>query len=584
MSGFFLANPMGLWALAALAAVVALYLFYRRYRPLPITGLFLWGDPRRDGMGGRKVEKPLFNRSFWLDLLAAALFALALAGPAWRSEGLPVVAILDDSFAMRARDAGGEAARRAAAILGDAAKGGRDGAIILAGSEARLWRGMGRLGRGEAETVLAGYAPSDRRSDLQAGVRLAGELFGSEVEVHVFTNRDGATPIPVKDGTVVLHVLPGRGGNLAFGDVWREADPAAPGRERVIASLVAYSSEPVNASLEVRTDAREHPRVLHAEEVRIEPGKTVQREIAIAAAGRETLVLTLKSDGEDVIAEDSVAYLPPVPGRILSYAFDRLDAGSARYCRLALEAAGAVPVADAETADLLVTANAGGKGRALTLEIPPEDRPGLPGLPYVVNYASALCRDVELSAVVWVAATPRQPEQVREIYIAGGGVPLYWSSAPRRLHLNVSVARGDLAGDPSWPILIANLAAYGRDMLPGLRKTLYRPGETLRYNASSDQVSRLALVDADGREFGGSAVPKNAGRYSLRTGDAVVGDIAVAPLYGVGSDTSGLAGAADRIRLGAAMGGGARGTLDLSWIALGLGMLALALNWRGRAA
>ena len=56
MSVFLWAYPQGLWALAALAAVALLYIFYRRYRPLPVTGLFLWGAPPRDAAGGRKAR------------------------------------------------------------------------------------------------------------------------------------------------------------------------------------------------------------------------------------------------------------------------------------------------------------------------------------------------------------------------------------------------------------------------------------------------------------------------------------------------------------------------------------------------
>lgn len=584
MSGFFLTNTTGLWALAVLAAVVVLYLFYRRYRPLPVTGLFLWGDPRRDGMGGRKVENPLFTRPFWLDMLAAALFALALAGPAWRSEGLPVAIILDDSFAMRALGAYRDAGRQAAAVVAEAAKGGRDGAIIMAGPRARLWRGMGRLARGEAEAVLADYLPSERSADLQAAVRLAEELFGSDVEVHVFTNRDDAVPTPAKDGAVVLHVLPGRGGNLVFAAAWREPDSATAGGERVIVSIVNHTAAATGAVFEIRTDAREHPRILYTEEISFAPGETVQREVLVAAAGGETLVLALHGDGEDVISEDSLAYLPPVPNQTLTYALDGLDADSSRYYRLALEAAGARPAVDAASADLLVTADGGREGRAITLEVAPEDRLGLPAPPYVVDYASALCRDVDLSAIVWVAATPRHPGRIREVYIAGGGLPLYWSSTPRRMHLNVSVAKGDLAGDPSWPVLMANLVAYGGRMLPGLRQSLYRPGELLRYNAPVGQAPRFRMIDAEGRETFGLTVPKNPGLYDFREGDTAIGDIAVAPLYGPGSDATRLAGTADTIRLGTVREDGARGVLDLTWIALALGMAALALNWRGKTA
>ena len=79
------ANPLGLLALLAVPAVVALHLYRRRFEPRPVSALFLWGADDRAPVAGRKREPLRTSVSFWCELLAVALLALAFSGPrsAW---------------------------------------------------------------------------------------------------------------------------------------------------------------------------------------------------------------------------------------------------------------------------------------------------------------------------------------------------------------------------------------------------------------------------------------------------------------------------------------------------------------------
>lgn len=586
MNAFFFAQPSWLWALSAVAAVFVLYLFHRRYRRQPVTGLFLWGETNREGGGGRRLDRPRFGRSLLLDLLAACLLALALAGPMWRTSRLPLTAVLDDCFAMRARDAHLEARRLAGEALGRAAREGRRTAVVLAGRRPSVLLGMGEWTAGEIDAALAGYLPSQRGSDLQAAVALAREAFGPRQEIRIATNSGGIPPVPGRDADVVLNVLPGRGGNLAFGEVWRVAVPDRPGREKLLISAVNFGAAPVEAVLTVAVETSEPPRTIHAENLLLRPDAPEPREIPLAAVSAETIRVSLRAGSGDVIADDSAAFAPPSPSGAVTYALEGVGAAAERFLRLGLEAAGCRAAAPGAAPDLLVTGDPLASGRALTVEIPSAADPGLLPPPYIVDFSSPLCRDVELSSVVWAAAVTRSPDGAERVFISAGGLPLFWRSNPGRLHLNLVVGGGDLVMDPSWPVLLANVAAEAARSRPGLGSTLYRPGEPLRHTREpGGEIRPLRLESPDGatgppisgRVF---AMPLSAGLYGLREGEGAALPVAVAPLYGGASDTRGLAAVAATSRLAGA-GGDGGGAHDLSWLAAVLAFFALALNWRG---
>lgn len=469
MSGFFWTHPQGLWALATLAAVALLYIFYRRYRPLPVTGLFLWGAPPRDASGGRKARAPILGRAFLFDMLAAACFALALAGPSYRADsGLPMALILDDSFAMRSRGCLPEARLRAERFLRDTAPG-RLAAVILAGDRPRVLAGAGTP-PAEAAKLLANYRPSSRSGDLQAAAALARDLAGPALDLRIVTNQD-ALPAAAPDDVLTADVLAGRGDNLAFGHVWRTKadDNGDSGKERVILSLVAHAAQPVEATLAVALIGADKP--FFETRAALTPGVEHFVSANVAGATGETLVATIAAaKGEDAIPEDSRAFLPPRPDRLVAYGLDGIAPEAARYFRLGLEAAGCRPLAggtETAAADLLITNKPAAKGRVLTLEVPDAAEPGVYGPPFVVDYQSELCRDLDLSATRWTVARRDRPDKLERAFVLAGDTPLYWRSAADRLHLNLLAGNAELTRTAAWPVLLAakrrpcSLAASG---------------------------------------------------------------------------------------------------------------------------
>ena len=100
----FLQNPLGLLGLLALPAILALHLFRRRYRPTPISALFLWETLPPSTVAGRRRETLQRSPSLWLELAAALFLALALAGPrACSGRAEHFVAVVDGSVSMGAR-------------------------------------------------------------------------------------------------------------------------------------------------------------------------------------------------------------------------------------------------------------------------------------------------------------------------------------------------------------------------------------------------------------------------------------------------------------------------------------------------
>ena len=98
-------EPMGAWALLALAAVLAFYLLKRQYEERTVPSTYLWRMALRDESASRPLERLRRSMLLILQLLAAALFALALMRPALPGHTAgEFVIVLDASASMQAAD------------------------------------------------------------------------------------------------------------------------------------------------------------------------------------------------------------------------------------------------------------------------------------------------------------------------------------------------------------------------------------------------------------------------------------------------------------------------------------------------
>ncbi len=166
------ANPPGLVALLAVGAVVALHLFRRRFQPRVVSAVFLWEPKDRSSFSGRKRVPLRQSASFWLELLAALMLALAVAGPRGCGVGVAdhLVVVLDSSLSMSAsREAALDEVDKRMRLLAR-----RDRVtVVTSGRLPRTVVGPGAL-KGEVE--LSEWVPSAPRHDLGPAVDLATEL------------------------------------------------------------------------------------------------------------------------------------------------------------------------------------------------------------------------------------------------------------------------------------------------------------------------------------------------------------------------------------------------------------------------
>src|SRR5580693_3454681 len=166
------ANPWGLLGLLALPAIVILHLYYRRFPPLLIGGLHLWGVQTQVREAGRRRERLPITASLLLELLAAAVLSLVLAQPRL-AESRRVehfVVVLDNSASMQARPPGMKSFRDAAIeeIAGRLQKlpAGSVATVIATGRRPELLAGPA-VPVAKAQTALATWKPAAVAHDFE---------------------------------------------------------------------------------------------------------------------------------------------------------------------------------------------------------------------------------------------------------------------------------------------------------------------------------------------------------------------------------------------------------------------------------
>ena len=92
----------------ALPVIVAIHLYHRRYPPLLVAGLHLWGLESHTAAAGRTREQLPITTSLICELLAALLLSLVLADPRWGHLGRVehLVVVLDNSASMSSKPPG----------------------------------------------------------------------------------------------------------------------------------------------------------------------------------------------------------------------------------------------------------------------------------------------------------------------------------------------------------------------------------------------------------------------------------------------------------------------------------------------
>lgn len=504
-------TPLGLLALLGLPAIVGLHLYRRRFQPRATSALFLWGIEDKNPASGRKRQPLHRSLSFWLELLAALLLALFLAGfdPFGERRAEHFVAVLDGSNSMLAKSPdGSNAAEAARAVVADRLSelsGADRVTLIESGSPPRLLCGPA-ASRAEAQVALESYRPSRIQDGRAASLALALEVTGGAGRV--LWVGDTFDPEDVAPEVEVVAVGEAQA-NWALTQVRRRR--VDPETDRVSFTVASFAGLP-----------RELTAVVRAE---IDPAPLIERKLNLEPDGRQTVSLELPANAPtlrieltpDEHAVDDTALLAPLPQRELRL-FSELTPDQAWRLGLSngrserperwLELIGEARfVEQADSADLVLSwgdagtedgsARSAGKGLGSRLHLRPPQGEGQTWIgPFLVERAHPLLEGVSLDGVAWHGDPERQ---LTGVTLAAAGpaslITERLNRGRRGFELHIEPERSTLWRTPDWPILLSNWARLVRSELPGPQRTTLAAGEGLTW--ISDGTAQLRILGPD---------------------------------------------------------------------------------------
>ncbi len=525
------AFPAGLFALLAVPAVFALHLFRSRHRRIPVSALFLWTDPESEATAGRRRMPLRRTPSLWLELLAALVAALFIAGfnPFDRAEGRHLVVVLDDSASMSARNSGGDGPElRVRERLAEAFhQYGRRLRLTLVRSGPRpsLLCGPGAL-VAEAAEALEQWHPAAPSHDPGPALMLAKELAEGGV---IWFMSDMLPPegvIPAESVRVIA--LGEADGNLALAEARRvradgsrvaSADPgfdpdAISGRDRVSCTVRSFAAEARTTLLRVTSGGRE----VASEEISLDAGQSRTFEWQIPSAS-PALRLEI---GDDGLLLDNLAVLHPLPDRTvhIGVGLDEQATSAMRLSELIAALPGVEQTSNLAAADLVLAhERAPAPSWSLVMPQNPDDAAEAEAFVrgFLPEKQHPLLDGITLEGVVWCRnlafPTPGRP------LLTVGDLPLLSMQAAAGAvswHLNLLPVRSTLSLSPDWPILFSNLIELRRAGLPGPRSVNLVAGQAFHYLA---------------RQPGAFELHGPAGTTALEGGELVVEGLAPFPDY-----------------------------------------------------
>lgn len=511
------ANPLGLLALLALPAVVALHLFRRRFRPRVVSAVFLWEPKDRSSFSGRKRMPLRSSKSFWLELLAALLLALAVAGPRGCGVGVAdhLVVVLDSSMSMSASQ--DEALDELDKRLRLLARRDRV-TIVTSGRLPTTLVGPGAL---KAETDLTGWSPSAPRHDLGPAVDLATELASGGTVVLITDHyEEGAWPPQVEVVAV--------GQNRPNAGITHTSRVRAGDQDQIFVGVSAFG---------VRAE-----RTLVAGEQRF--------DIVLEQATTETVsflvdrdaVLELRLEPNDVLSADDVSWLAPLPPRTVGLQVELDESlerhlGLDRWDRL-------VPDSTTVEADghVVVTTDPTDGGENSWVLVLGDEADQVSIGPFLRDSAHPVLDGVTLDGIIWTTST-LEPEGLP--LVSAGNVPLmteYADGGRRILTMDFQPWGSTLHRSPDWPILLLNLAEARRRALPGPRSTNLLVGEDFTWVGAEEGLWTVDEGDKPiplaGRDLVLAAM-STPGVFELKKDGVVQTRIAVRALDAAESNLSG---------------------------------------------
>jgi Ca-activated chloride channel homolog len=317
-----LAPLAALFALS-LPLIVILHMRHSRSQPLPITTMRFWAEATRHRRQRLALRRPPRSLLLFLQLLAAALIALALIRPAIPIPGLPgnapprqLIVLLDRSAAMRATDVAPSrfAAAKARArelVAGTATE--EAVTLITLGADGRTFRSRDAGDRAALLAALDALGPGGGRADLNAALPLLRSVLLPERENRIvllsggtFAEATQFASFATLPATLAWERIGTDAGNLAITTLVVRRSAQSANRSELFARVANFSTGPVAARSIIDADGTE----------------VDNRTLQIAAGGSVELVWQLPPDtrgarlrvnptggGADAMPFDNEAYV-----------------------------------------------------------------------------------------------------------------------------------------------------------------------------------------------------------------------------------------------------------------------------------
>lgn len=493
----YFANPWGLLGLLALPAIVVIHLYHRRYPPLLVAGLHLWGIETHTTTAGRTRERLPITSSLICELLAALILSLVLSDPRWGDVGKVVhlVVVLDNSASMSSRPPGlEEKSFRDAAIdeLDRRAKQLPRGSVVTLLRTARRPEMLAgpAVPWEEAKPKLDEWRPALPKHDFQPTWDLASQLAAETGELLFLTDVVPDEKVAVPKLMEVLSV--GRElENVSISAArWDFNSQTAKGR--VFLRLTNHGKRGAN----VRVVGSVGERVIFQETIALAVGVASPLEVEVPG-GLGRLSITTENIGDGLPLDNRVELIEPKIRTLhVALALPK-DSPALNAVQRALRGIPDVSQVNAESAELLI---------APAQPLPPSRRElawlgigpfdpsdearkasqDLAG-PFILEKQNPLLDGLTLSGVVWGGVQSLKLDLAP--IITAGQQPLLSrlnSTRTAAYLLNLDFAKSNLADSPDWPILLSNLIELRRDNLPGLRRWNYRLNEEIRFRLLED--------------------------------------------------------------------------------------------------
>lgn len=274
--------PAGLLALLALPVIVVLHMRHTTPRTRTVPTLRFWLAAQPAPVEEIRWRRPPITLLLVLQLLVAAAVALALAQPVTsraldalgitsRSGPVHLIVLLDGSTSMTAESGTGttrfETARGIALSRLATLRDGDVATLLLMGTRLTTQGATDAAGLTLLRQRLADLAPAGGRADLNAALRLSGNLLLPDRDDQILLLTDGALSVDANVAAAAGAAIelvdlgdPAAAGNLAVVDLAARASAANPDLFELYARLMSFAPAETTVPVALAGDGLEIDR------------------------------------------------------------------------------------------------------------------------------------------------------------------------------------------------------------------------------------------------------------------------------------------------------------------------------------